>query len=193
MTLAAVPLNAVLNYVLGTADVAAHAVAIRAAGIAYALPIGLLQAAVVRTSRAEALADAAARRETLATGLATGLALGTAVGAVLFLLIAGAAFLPHHLSAAAGDGAAKTAAALLLLVALIQIYDAPGAVAAGILRGRLDTRAPMIITLVGYWAVSAPLGIWLAIARDMGAVGIWIGLATGTAVSSALLLACLRS
>jgi multidrug resistance protein, MATE family len=40
---------------LGPADVAAHAVAIRAAGVAYALPTGLLQATLVRTSRAGAL------------------------------------------------------------------------------------------------------------------------------------------
>ena len=43
---------------LGAADVAAHTLALRAAGIAYAVPTALLQAAMVRGARAEASARA---------------------------------------------------------------------------------------------------------------------------------------
>lgn len=50
----------------------------------------------------------------------------------------------------------------------------------------------MIFALVSYWAISAPAGVWLATAGEMGALGIWIGLALGTAVSSALLMLRLR-
>jgi Na+-driven multidrug efflux pump len=48
----------------------------------------------------------------------------------------------------------------------------------------------MLFSLLGNWAVAAPLGIWLAI-WGLGAVGVWIGLALGTAVSALLTLACL--
>jgi MATE family multidrug resistance protein len=46
---------------LGAADVAAHTLTLRVAGIAYAVPAALLQAAMVRMARAEAHADAHTR------------------------------------------------------------------------------------------------------------------------------------
>lgn len=52
----------ILAATLGPVGVAAHAIAIRAAGLAYALPSGLLQAATVRVSRAEGLRSSQARR-----------------------------------------------------------------------------------------------------------------------------------
>lgn len=133
--------------------------------------------------------DATAQRQTALSGLA----LGSATGALLFALVAGTIFFPPDLfERATGPGTAENAINLLLIVALIQLYDAPGAVAGGILRGRRDTRAPMIYTLVGYWAISAPAGVWLATGGETGVIGIWIGLAVGTAVSSALLMLRLR-
>ncbi len=172
---------------LGPTDVAAHAIAIRAAGLAYALPSGLLQAATVRVSRAEGLGSAEVRR----IAITSGLAVGGVAGLLLFLLLAtAAALMPAYLFA--GHATAGTAAVLLLLVALYQLFDAPGAVAAGILRSCHDTRAPMLFSLTSYWGISAPLGLWLATAGGLGAVGIWIALAIGTAVASSLLLARLR-
>ena len=48
---------------LGAADVAAHTLALRTAGVAYAVPTALLQAAMVRAARAEALGDPASAPE----------------------------------------------------------------------------------------------------------------------------------
>jgi MATE family multidrug resistance protein len=64
----------------------------------------------------------------------------------------------------------------------------PGAAAAGLLRGQKDTRRPMLFTLVGYWAVGAPLGLWLCEVRDLGIMGIWLGLAVGTTLTTLLML-----
>ncbi len=47
---------------LGAADVAAHTLALRTAGVAYAIPTALLQAVMVRMARAETLGDPAMRR-----------------------------------------------------------------------------------------------------------------------------------
>ena len=64
----------------------------------------------------------------------------------------------------------------------------PGSAATGLLRGRKDTRVPMMVMLLGYWVVAAPLGLWLSEALDFGITGFWIGLLAGTVVTSALLL-----
>jgi len=50
------------------------------------------------------------------------------------------------------------------------------------------TRLPMVISLFGSWAVAAPLRIFLATSAGLGAVGVWVGLALGSAIASGLTL-----
>ena len=56
------------------------------------------------------------------------------------------------------------------------------------LRGVHDSRIPLIVALVGYWAIGAPVGVALGFGTTLGAIGVWIGLALGLAVVAALLL-----
>jgi MATE family multidrug resistance protein len=173
---------------LGAAAVAAHTLTLRTAGIAYAVPAALLQASMVRMARAESLGDAPADRAVVGSSLGLSLILGSAI----LMLVAGAAaplaggFFDDS---AVGAAAAELALGLLLLLGLIELVANPGLAAAGLLRGRRDTRAPMMYVLFGYWAVSAPLGVYLCEVQRMGITGIWIGLATGTLATAALTLA----
>jgi MATE family multidrug resistance protein len=177
---------------LGAADVAAHTLTLRVAGVAYAVPAALLQAAMVRTARAEAAGKPGQRRSV--TFAALGLSIGA--GVALFLLLASfSESLTDSFfdSTPAGLAAAGLATGLLLLLGAMEVVVNPAAAASGLLRGRKDTRAPMTFTLVGYWAVGAPLGLWLCETRDMGITGIWVGLAAGIATTSVLMLARLVS
>ena len=54
-------------------------------------------------------------------------------------------------------------------------------VAAGALRGLRDTRVPMLLAAVGYWAIGLPVGLLLGFPFGLGVSGIWIGLAGGLA------------
>jgi MATE family multidrug resistance protein len=176
---------------LGAADVAAHTLTLRLAGVAYAVPAALLQAAMVRIARAESLGDAAGARATVASGMLLSLVCGTAIG----LAIAGGA---GPLAGAffdatdAGRAAAGLALVLLVLLGLIEFVANPGLAAAGILRGRRDTRAPMLYVLLGNWAIGAPLGLILCETGGLGITGLWTGLAAGTLVTTVLTLARLR-
>jgi MATE family multidrug resistance protein len=173
---------------LGAAAVAAHTLTLRTAGIAYAVPAALLQASMVRMARAESLGDASAGRAVVGSSLGLSVILGCAI----LILVAGAAaplaggFFDDS---AVGVAAAELALGLLLLLGLIELVANPGLAAAGLLRGCRDTRAPMMYVLFGYWAVSAPLGVYLCEVQKMGITGIWMGLATGTLATAALTLA----
>ncbi|MFN3198625.1 MAG: MATE family efflux transporter [Bradymonadia bacterium] len=82
----------------------------------------------------------------------------------------------------------QVAIPLLHVAALFQVSDGLQAVGAGAWRGLGRTRAPMIMNLVGHWAVGFPLAMWLAYGTTEGPRGLWWGLTAGlTAV--ALLLA----
>lgn len=170
---------------LGAADVAAHTLTLRVAGVAYAVPAALLQAAMVRMAWAEAQGDGPLRRRvTLAALVLSGLA-----GSLLFVVLcAGAAPFSH----AFFDGSLAVAglsAGLLILLGTMELVANPGQAAAGLLRGRKDTRAPMAFMLAGYWLIGAPLGLWLSEAWALGITGVWVGLTAGTTVTSVLMLA----
>jgi MATE family multidrug resistance protein len=172
---------------LSAADVAAHTLTLRVAGVAYAIPAALLQAAMVRMARAEAQADPDHRGRVIRSALWLTGASGT-------LLLLGLGFGAAPLSQAffdetrAGLAAASLAVGLLLLLGIMEFVANPGLGAAGLLRGQKDTRVPMIFTLAGYWLIGAPLGLWLSRSWDLGITGVWAGLTVGTLVTSGLML-----
>jgi MATE family multidrug resistance protein len=82
----------------------------------------------------------------------------------------------------------ERAGAFLRVAALFQIFDGAQAVAAGMLRGVHDARAPMFIAFLGYWGIGLPVGLGLAFATPLAGTGLWIGLACGLACVSAMLI-----
>lgn len=172
---------------LGPAEVAAHTVALRVAGVAYAVPAALLQAATVRMALAVAARDPARCKQVVTSALGLGVLAGTCL---LGTLAVGADPITRSIldPTATGVAAASTAAGLLLILGLMELVANPSSAAAGLLRGRKDTRVPMMITLLGYWIVAAPLGLWLSEVLEAGITGFWLGLLAGTVVTSALLL-----
>jgi len=61
------------------------------------------------------------------------------------------------------------------LLALFQIGDAVQMTMSGALQGAGDTRAPMLITGFGSYAIFLPLALLFAYRLDMGIVGAWLG------------------
>ena len=170
---------------LGADDVAAHTLTLRVAGIAYAIPAALLQASLVRMARADSGGDRAMIRNVVASGTA----LSLAAGILLCLTISlGAAPLANAFfdETPAGSAAASLATGLLVLLAVLELFGNPGSAAAGLLRGRKDARAPMAFSLLGHWAVGAPVGVVLCEAGGLGVTGLWLGLVLGTMVASLL-------
>jgi MATE family multidrug resistance protein len=172
---------------LGPAEVAAHTVALRVAGVAYAVPAALLQAATVRMALAVAARDSTRGKQVVTSALGLGMLAGTCL---LGTLAVGADPITRSIldPSATGVAAAGTAVGLLLILGLMEFIANPGSAATGLLRGRKDTRVPMMVTLLGYWVVAAPLGLWLSEVLEHGIAGFWLGLLAGTFVTSALLL-----
>jgi multidrug resistance protein, MATE family len=172
---------------LGAAEVAAHTLTLRMAGIAYAGSAALLQAGMVRMAKAVALQDEDAARDVTAASLGLGLLGGIAV---LLVLALGAGPLAQAFfdSDATGPAAAELATGLLLLLGLTQLAGYPALAASGLLRGRKDSRTPMLCMLAGYWLVGVPLGLYLCEGHKLGVTGLWIGLAAGAVATAALTL-----
>ena len=173
---------------ISTIAIEAHTIALQVASLAFMVPLGLGQAATVRVGRAYGAGDpvAISRSGWSAFGL-TGLfavfSAAAMIGAPRLLI---APFI--DVDAPANAEAVALAIALLKIAALFQIVDASQVALANMLRGLHDSRVPLIIALLGYWAIGAPVGVALGFGTPLGPVGVWIGLATGLAAVAVLLL-----
>jgi MATE family multidrug resistance protein len=169
-------------------SLAAHAVAIQIASFAFMVPFSLSQAATVRVGLHHGARDAQA------AGRAGWVALGLGVVAA-FVMSALMALFPRALVGLfidPTDAGAATAFALalsfLMVAAIFQLVDAVQAVGAGVLRGLQDTRWPMLFAAFGYWVVGMGTAWFFAFRLGWNGVGVWIGLAAGLAVVSALMV-----
>jgi MATE family multidrug resistance protein len=85
---------------------------------------------------------------------------------------------------------------LLFFAAFFQVADGLAMASIGSMRGYKDTFGPMKIMAISYWGVGLPLGIILAITDiitdQMGAVGMWAGMATGLLVAAILMVRRVR-
>jgi MATE family multidrug resistance protein len=79
-------------------------------------------------------------------------------------------------------------AKLLIVAAVFQIADGVQVTSLSALRGLADVRGPAVIAVVAYWLVALPLGSLLAFRAQLGAVGLWIGLAAGLSAAAVGLL-----
>ena len=80
-------------------------------------------------------------------------------------------------------------ARLLAVAALFQLFDAMQVMALGLLRGVQDTRAPMIMAALSYWAIGIPASYIIAFPLGLGGVGLWLGLVIGLMCAAALMMA----
>ncbi|MEE4273128.1 MAG: MATE family efflux transporter [Thermoanaerobaculales bacterium] len=175
---------AVLMGGLGTTTMAAHQVAINLASLTFMVPLGVSQATAVRVGNAIGAGDSGGARRAASSGLLLGAGFMTLTG----LLFIGA---PTALARAytSVNEVLVLAAALIPIAGFFQVVDGLQVVAAGVLRGAGDTRAPLVVNLLGFWLIGLPTSLVLGFTLDFGPRGLWWGLVAGlTAVATFLLI-----
>jgi MATE family multidrug resistance protein len=169
---------------IGSESVAAHAIALQCASLAFMVPLGLSQATTVRVGLAYGAASPEGVR------LAGWVSLGTTL---VFMSSTCALFLlfPHTLMGLFLDpnnpenaSTLALAASFLGVAALFQLVDGGQVSVGSALRGLSDTKMPLILALVGYWAVGFPVAYIFGFVMGFGGVGIWYGLAAGLAFAA---------
>lgn len=172
---------------IGTAPLAAHAVTLQIAATTFMIPFGLAQAVTVRVGLAYGRGDAPAMA--LAGWTSWVLTVAIMCGSAALFALAPDLLLGAFLDVADPKNAETLALgrSYLAVAALFQIVDGIQATAAGMLRGRHDTRVPMILALVGYWGIGLTGSIVLAFPLRLAGVGVWLGLALGLGAVAILL------
>ena len=176
----------------GTAQVAAHQIALNFASLVFMVPMSLGTALLTRVGLALGAGDAGQARFRAWVGV--GLAFLVAIVSAALIAV----FNTQIASAYTTDAAVATLAAqLLVFAALFQLPDAIQVSTSCAIRAYKVTRPPMVIHLTAFWGLCLPLGCVLGLAprwlpwrpaQAMGAQGFWIALVAGLAIAAVGLL-----
>ena len=179
--------GAVLMGLIGQAELAGHTLALQVAALAFQIPFGIGQAATIRVGFHFGARDIGAI--TAAARAALVLALGYMALPAAAMLFAPRFVLRLYVDPAAPANAAMVGYAVqfMAVAAAFQLFDGVQAVLAGALRGLQDTRVPMLLALLGYWAIGFTTSVALGFFTPLAGIGVWLGLAVGLVVVSALL------
>ena len=172
---------------LGTVQVAGHQIAINLASLTFMVPLGIGSSAAVLVGNAVGRRDPHGARRSAWTAL---------VCSTVFMSMTALAFLllPGLLARLYTEDAVVLAVAtsLLPIAGVFQVFDGLQAVGAGVLRGLGDTRAPMVINVLGFWLFGMPVSIYLGFRAGLGPVGLWWGFVAGLGTVAILLLYRIR-
>jgi MATE family multidrug resistance protein len=167
---------------MGTLEMAAHQVTINLASLTFMVPLGVSIASAVRVGHAIGAGDHPAVRRAASAALICGAGFMTGTAVVLISI-------PRLLARAYTNEleVIALAATLIPIAGFFQIVDGIQVVSAGVLRGAADTRAPMVINVLGFWCVGLPVSLWLGFGLGLGPQGLWWGLVAGLGVVAAFL------
>jgi multidrug resistance protein, MATE family len=167
---------------LGAVALAAHQIALSCAAFMFMFPLGLSMAVGMRVGKAVG----EGRRDLLRPIAGGALAMSCVI---MSISAAGFAFGGEWLARGFVNDAEVVALAsrLLVVAAIFQLFDGAQVIGSGALRGLADVRVPAVITFIAYWLLAIPGGYALGLHTRLGAVGIWIGLASGLAIAAGLL------
>ena len=170
-------LSTLLMGLIGTAQLAAHQIALQVASIAFMVPLGLSHATTIRVGLAAGAADW--KRAQLAGRMACALGLGFMAAMAVLFAAAAEPLVGLFLDSSTADGAAAAVYAIgfLHIAALFQLVDGLQVIGIANLRGLKDTTVPMWLAAFGYWAVGFPIAWLLGFHTPLAGTGIWIGLA----------------
>jgi MATE family multidrug resistance protein len=164
---------------LGEAELAAHSVALTIASLAFMVPLGLSQAATVRVGIALGEKNKDGIRKAGWSAFVLTLVFMSCT-AILFFLF------PHQIvglflnsGIAENQAPLALAASFLIVAGLFQLFDGTQVTMGAALRGMSDTNMPLIIALLGYWAVGFPVAWYLGMHTPLRGVGVWFGLMAG--------------
>jgi multidrug resistance protein, MATE family len=167
----------------GASVMAAHAIAINYAWIAFTIPLSLHSAITIHVGHRLGRADVAAGRFAGWVGI-TLCAAVMSVSALVLMFARG----PIAALYSRDQAVLHIAAQLLLFAAAFQVADGVQVGCAGALRGFKDARVPLLINTTSYWLVAFPFAYYFGVARRGGAYAVWSGLVAGLSLCALLLL-----
>lgn len=170
---------------IGTVELAAHGIAMEILTGIFMIHVGLSQVATVRAGQALGRGDGAGLRRGAQVVLGCALAVAAVTAALLIAIPAPLIGLFLDPADPSLPAVVTTGTTLLAVAALFQIADSTQILTLGMLRGVRDTRVPMWLAALSYWAVGVPAAWVMGFGLGWGAPGVWGGLVVGLVLAGA--------
>jgi MATE family multidrug resistance protein len=180
----------------GSAQVAAHQIALNFTALLFMVPLSIGLALLTRVGQSLGAGDPVQARYQAWVGVALGL--GFAVVSAVAMALSRNEIAHAYTS---DPAVIALTAQLFVLAAIFQLSDATQVIASCAIRGYKVTRSPMVIHLTAFWVFSLPLGYCLGLApswmpwapaQPMAARGFWIALVVGLTIAALGLTTLLR-
>lgn len=173
---------AIIIGTIGTAEQAAHQIAINLAAFTYMIASGIASSATIKTGNYLGQRNFTDLRRSAIASYHVVICF-MVFTAVLFVLAN--TILPYIYTK--DIEVIAIAAQLLIIAGFFQLFDGTQVVGLGVLRGIGDVNVPTIITFLSYWVIGIPVGYILGFHFNLGEKGIWYGLTFGLLTASILL------
>lgn len=180
---------AVLVGRFGVAQLAAHEVAIQLVAVTFMFPLAIAQVTTVRVARRLGAGQTSQALSAAMVPVLVSFVVMVVLSAALWV---GAPWLTAFFLGplvSEQDATFRFAVQFLRIAALFQLFDGLQETAAGVLRGLGDTLIPLGFACIAYWGVGLPAAIVLAGLFQLGAIGVWLGVAGALAACALFMLA----
>lgn len=164
---------------MGSTQMAAHQIAMQSVSMAFMIPVGISYAVTMRIGHHYGAGNAQLVRTAGRVGIGFGGAVMLSFGLLFWLA-------PHWIIGLFLDiddpqfaEIVVLAVKLLAIAAWFELFDGVQSIAMGAIRGLKDAKTTFLIGLGCYWLISAPAAWLLGFSAQMGASGVWWGLALG--------------
>lgn len=161
--------------------IAAHQISLNFASVLFMVPLGMSMAITIRVGNA---VGRHSKIDTRRAGM-----IGIAMIFVVQIFLAGFMFVFPDLvvNLYTQDKVVQNIALqLLFFAAIFQISDGIQVAAAAALRGIKDTKFLMYATIIAFWIFGFSASWYFCFEKNMGAVGLWVGLIMGLSVVAVL-------
>ncbi len=172
---------------MGSTQMAAHQIAVQTVSMAFMIPVGISYAVTMRIGQHYGAGNIVMARTAGRLGISFGGAVMLMFGVLFWLAPHQVIGLFLDLNDPAFSEIVILAVKLLAIAAWFELLDGTQTIAMGAIRGLKDAKTTFLIGLVCYWLVAAPAAWLLAFSTDLGAEGVWWGLALGLLCSAVAL------
>ena len=160
---------------LGTEVLAAHQIAFQVMALIFMVPIGMSLAVTARVGLWFGKGDRAGIRRAGFVAIAAALSFLFFSALLLYLYRFYAIQLFVDASDPQNAEVVMIAMNLLLVAAIAQMLDGTQRITMSALYGLQDTRVPMVLSAVSFWAIGITTGYTLCFPLGFGVVGLWVG------------------
>lgn len=161
---------------LGVVPIAAHQIALTCAATTFMFPLGLSLAVAIRVGQSVGAGNSHLARVISFSAMGFAILMATFFALTFMLLDQEIALLFSQ-----DRETVRLAAGLIVIAGFFQLFDGIQVVSMGSLRGCKDVVKPTWIAFVAYWLIAIPASASLGLHAQLGAHGVWVGLALGLA------------